>query len=250
MGIFGNFFRNKAREAVASVNDKPEGKFAMAVPLGLVPGSIYTVPEIELAVAQTEGSFVSNLKGDYVVKTVGKSKIFALDVYTVRFDDPTFFVQVVCTANNHKDVLQMRLFDLYKTITPQSVVDWEFWLGGVKRDESGAIMYDAMGRAIKGEPALIGYPPFQIDEPQATVYNRQWPSTVDEPQKVTELVEDATGSQTQIKHECMEYARKLSNAKDATVEYLFVTALGDKGQVQVYLGFDLDITNQKIISVA
>lgn len=250
MSIFGNFFRKKAHQVVDSVNNQPEGKFSMITPLGLVPGSIYTVPEIELAVAQAEGSLVSNLKGDYVITSVGKSKIFALDVYTVRFDDPTFFVQVVCTANKPKDVLQMRLFDLYKTITPQSVVDWEFWLGGVKRDESGAIMYDALGRSIKGEPALIGYPQFQIDEPQVTVYNRQWPSTVDEPLKVTELVEDATGNKTHIKHECMEYARKLTTNNDATVEYLFVTALGDKGQVQVYLGFDLDVSNQKIISVA
>lgn len=250
MSIFSRFFRNKTTQAVAATIDRPPVRTRVPVPFGLNPGSIYTVPVVELAVAQADGSMLQIPQGDLVVHQVGKSRLFGLDVYTIWFEGQECFLQAVCEPNNLTKIKQLRMFGLYKKITPQSVPDWEFWLGGIQRDERGHPVYDVAGKPMKGEAALIGYPQFQIDEPRIAMYNRQWPSAQNEPIQVVETVEDNTGKQILIKHECMEYARNLTTHKDSTVEYLFVTARGDIGEVQVYLGLDLDPTNQTIISVA
>ncbi len=245
-GILSKIFRKKVAEATT---EAPQ-RVLVKSPLGMSPGSVWSVPDLDLAVAKSDGSLIGDISGDQIVRSVGHLSLFGLDVYHVRFSDTESFVQAVTQNGNIANVKQLRLFTHNATVTPSSRDEWEFWLGRLDRDQHGNVVRDSSGRSMIVEPGLIGGDAFQIDGPPAAVYTRQWSSQDNQAVKFKEIIQDGTGSITALVHEGMEYARRLSDDQTSTVEYLFATAHGDQGHVKVYVGIDIDPTNQRVISVA
>jgi len=212
-------------------------------------GSIFELPEIDLALAQTDGSIIKLPKSNQIVAAVGKYTLFGMNVFNCYFGDGKTYVQLI--TKNGVDVLDARLWCSNSEILPQSTEEWEFWLGSYKKDENGNLERDESGKGIKAESGLIGWHQFQVDGPPSIIYNRLWspgPEGID-PIDYTETITDRSGTTSIVRHEGMEYYRNLTNAKDSLSEFLLATVTqGDEGaSVNVFIGIPLDRQNMKIL---
>lgn len=234
IGILSRIFARK-------VSDTPPPRPIMQVPLGLSPGSVWSPPALDIELARAEGGLIGELAGDLIVDRVGRFGLFGMDVWHIRFQDDDSLLQVVTQGSNMENIKQLRVFTLHATVTPVSREDWEFWLGRSVRD--------AAGTATLAEVGLIGGSAFQIDGPPPAAYNRQWPGHGDQAVRFEEIIEDGKGNRDILVHQGMEYARRLGDAQDSTVEYLYAVAHGARGHVKVHLGIDLDPGTQRVISL-
>lgn len=242
-GILSRIFSRKVKQAASAEPQRP----IMMVPLGMSPGSVWSPPDLDIEMARSEGGLIAALPADLIVDRVGRCTLFGLDVWHLRFRDHDALLQIVTQQGNMDNIKQLRIFALHATVTPVSKDDWEFWLGRTEKDHSGRVSRDSFGSAIMAEPGLIGGPAFQIDGPPPAVYNRQWPGHGDKAVRFEEIIEDGPGNREVLVHEGMEYARRLGDAADSTVEYLYAVAHGSRGHVKVYLGIDLDPGAQRVI---
>lgn len=245
LGILSRIFARKVSEKVTADPPRP----VMVVPLGLSPGSVWTVPDLELELARSDGSLIKAPRGDLIVGKVGRGTLFGMDVWHIRFKGEDTILQVVTQGGNLDKVQQLRVFGLHATVTPATRNDWEFWLGRARRDQEGRAMRDPQGGVVMAEPGLIGGDAFQIDGPPPAVYNRQWPGHGDKAVRFEETIEDEDLNRQVLVHEGMEYARYLGESQGSTVEYLYAVAHGALGHVKIYLGIDLDPGTQKVISL-
>jgi Protein of unknown function (DUF2491) len=220
-------------------------------PLGMHQGSVVTLSEIDTALAAADGSICLMPKGSQVVHAVGKYSLWGRDVYHCYFGSTGEFVQLI-TAADSQTVLQARYWHLRSEIQPITGEEWEFWLGSWQKDERGEFIRDNKGVAIKKEDGLIGFPQFQVDTVPAIVYDREWQagSNAVDPVKFTETLLDASGHKHYIKHEAMEYSRKLSNDADSKVESLLASVVEDKGgaSINIWIGIPLDYTAIKVLA--
>lgn len=246
--MFGILSRIFARKVSDKVSSEPP-RAIMQVPLGLSPGSVWSPPALDIELARAEDGLIGELAGDLIVDRVGRFGLFGLDVWHLRFQDDGSLLQVVTQPGNMENIKQLRIFTLHATVTPASREDWEFWLGRSVKDADGRVSRDHTGTAVLAEPGLIGGDAFQIDGPPPAVYNRQWPGHGDRAVRFEEIIEDAKGNREVLVHEGMEYARRLGDAQDSTVEYLYAVAHGARGHVKVYVGIDLDPGAQRVISL-
>lgn len=246
MGFFKNLFRRKFEKVSATREPKLD---PISAPLGLCPGSVWSPPDLEISLASADGGLIQPFSGDQIVESVGKTNLFGLDVYNIYFRGSAAFVQVVTSAGRMDDVKQLRIFTRYAEVVPSTVQDIELWLGKLDRDASGKVIRDFAGNSRLVEPGLIGGDAFQIDGPPPRIYNRQWNTTDDRAVKFNEFKQAPEGS-TVVSHESMEYARRLADDPNGIAEYLFATFIGAQGRVMIYIGIDLDPSNQRIISVA
>jgi hypothetical protein len=203
-------------------------------PLDLHPGSLVTIPDIDLTLAQADGSLVPNVEITQTVTAVSKFKIFDLDVYHSYLSDEKSFIRTVADGLHIKEVT---FFVQHDEVLPQTQDDWNFWLG----------TYNANGPV---EGGLIGWPQFQIDKPTPTVYDRSWKlgDSAIKPVEFFETIVDTADKNTYIKNQAMEYNRKLS---EDTYEYLLVTLAqcGNEASVDIYVGVPLNAANIKVLAV-
>ena len=75
-------------------------------------------------------------------------------------------------------------------------------------------------------------------------------STAIDPVKYTEVLLDASGQKHYIKHEAMEYSRKLSADADSKVESLLASVVEDNGSasINIWIGIPLDHTAIKVLA--
>jgi hypothetical protein len=247
MGLL-NIFKTVMKNNVNRDQAKPIIK--TLTPLGLHQGSVVTLPEVDLALAEADGSICPPPKGTMVVSAVGKYSLFNMDVYHCYFGYQGTYVQLV-TKPGSQTVEQARYWNLRSEIQPTSQEDWEFWLGSWQKDEHGEFVRDSHGIAIKKEDGLIGFPQFQVDTNPPIIYDREWnPGTASvNPIKITEKVLDVTGQEHYIKHEAMEYSRKLSADADSKVESLLASVVEDDSgaSINVFIGIPLDHTAIKVL---
>lgn len=219
-------------------------------PLGLHQGSIVTMPDIELALAQVDGSLIKPVSGNQIVKAVGYYRLFNRTVYHAYLDDGSNYLQIVTDAANN--VTEVKIWTSYAEINPQSEQDWEFWLGSWQKNEQGNYIRDVNGIAIRKEFGLIGWTQFQVGGPPASVYNRSWlpSSTGIDPVKFIENIIDSQGNCSVISHEAVEYNRQLTEAADSTVESLLasVSQTESEASINIFVGIAVDYTNLKIIA--
>ena len=221
----------KTLKRVVGLGEKPQavGIDRTDHPLDFHPGSLVTIPEVDILMAQADGSRIANVNSNQTVISMSHFKLFGLDVYHSYLSDETSFIRTVADGLHVKEV---NLFCRHDRIEPQTPEDWAFWLGG---HNSNGIW----------ESGLIGWDQFQIDNPEPTVYDKSWQSR---PVEINERAIDSSGKNRYIKREAMEYNRSLNeNLK----EYLLAT-LADNGieaSVDIYIGIPLNASNIKVLAV-
>ena len=221
-------------------------------PMGLRQGSIVTMPEIDIALAQADGSLINVPGGNQTVVAVGTFELFGLSVYNVYLNEKTF-LQLV-TKFGSQDVQSLNLWSSYAEIIPTSVDEWEFWLGSWQKSPTGEFLRDSNGVAYRKDWGLIGWPSFQIDGPPPIVYGRTWlPSNEGiDPVKFTESIRDVNGDVTIVKHEAVEYSRALTPDNTNTiVESLLasVSSQNDSASVNIWIGIPINKDSIAIIGV-
>ena len=93
-------------------------------PLGMHQGSAVVLPDIDVALAQADGSIINVPSGTQIISAVGHYSMWNLNIYRSYFGDGSSYIQ---TAVNHaKKVVDCRLWSDHGEILPQSVADWEF----------------------------------------------------------------------------------------------------------------------------
>ena len=120
-----------------------------AVPLNLHQGSAVQLPDLDLALAQADGSILPNVLGSQTITAVGKMRIFNLDVFHSYLADGTSFIRTVADGYNVKDVT---LFTNKDEIIPATNEDWEFWLGRYQEMTDGSSTL-----AEAGFPGFVDY---------------------------------------------------------------------------------------------
>lgn len=220
-------------------------------PLGAHQGSVVTLPEIDFALAEADGSICVPPSGTLVVTAVGKYILFGLDVYHCYFGYEGAFLQLVTKANN-MNVEQARYFHLRSEIQPRNSQEWEFWLGSWQKNDQGEFLRDGNGIAIKLEEGLIGFPQFQVDTNPPLIYDREWQPGAGSvnPVKITEKVLDVSGQTHYIKREAMEYSRSLSDNDPTKVESLLACVVEDNNSasVNIFIGIQLEHAAIKVLS--
>ena len=220
-------------------------------PAGLHQGSIFELPDVEIALAQADGSIIRPPSGAQVVSAVGTMRLFGLDIYNAYLTDGTSYVQLVTDGGPNGKIVQARLWCSNAEVLPQTQQDWEWWLGSYQRDANGDFIRDANGVAVRADWGTIGWPQFQIDGPPAAVYNRTWSPGSEgiDPVTYTEVITDAAGAHTWVNHEAMEYHRTLNDMADSTNELVLVSVAQEptSASVNVFVGLELHPQDLKII---
>jgi hypothetical protein len=220
-------------------------------PLNLSQGAVVDLPDVDIALAQVDGSIISVPSGTQLVISVGTYRKWGLTVHNCYLSNGSSFIQLVTDAKGK--IVECKLWSSHNQteILPQTVEDWEFWLGSYHKDADGGFIRDAQGRAIRREYGLIGWPQFQVDGPPAIVYNRAWSPSEEgvDPVGYTEIITDDQGRSVTVKHEAMEYARRLTDAADAVTESLLATMVQDQdgAAVNIFIGIPLDHQTLKIL---
>jgi hypothetical protein len=218
------------------------------VPLGLHQASLVDLPDIDIALAQADGSVINPPTGQQIITAVGTYHKWGLDIFNCYLGDGRSYIQLVSKGGK---LTEARLWCSRDEILPQSSEDWEFWLGSWQRDAQGDFLRDKLGQALRKEWGLIGWPQFRVDGPPAIMYNRAWSPGTDgvAPVAYTETILDAQGNTTTVKHEAMEYHRSLTDAADAVTESLLATMVQDSegASVNLFIGIPLDHQNLKVL---
>jgi len=244
ISILGRMIQKRTETPAASV-------IRTDTPLGLHQGSTVDLPDVDIALAQVNGSIITVPFTTQVVISVGTYRKWGLTVHNCYLSDGSSFIQLVTDANGK--IVESKLWCSHNQteILPQTVEDWEFWLGSYQKDANGDFVRDSQGRAIRREYGLIGWPQFQVDGPPAVVYNRAWSPGEEgvEPVEYTEIIVDDQGRSVTVKHEAMEYARRLADTADAVTESLLATMVQDQGvaAMNIFVGIPLDHQNLKIL---
>lgn len=243
-----NILKTVMKNNIGRDQTKPLAK--TLTPLGMHQGSVVTLPELDLALAEVDGSICELPKGTMVVSAIGKYSLFDMDIYHCYFGYQGVFLRLV-TKPNSMDVEEATYFHLRSEIQPATIEDWEFWLGSWQKDENGEFIRDSNGIAIKKDDGLIGFPQFQVDTDPPLIYDRDWkPSDVSiDPIKVTESVLDVTGQTHYIKREVMEYSRKLSTDENSRSERLLASVVKDDNSaaICIFIGVQLDHAAIKVL---
>lgn len=223
-------------------------------PMGMHQGSIVELPDIDIALAQADSSIIKAPAGTQVITAVGSYKLFGIDVYHAYLNDGKSYIQLVSKGGPTGLVQEARLWSNHQEIEPQSVEDWEFWIGNYQKDLNGQFRRDINSQPIRNEFGLIGWPQFQIDGPPQLLYNRTWspnsPEGMD-PVEYNETITDGDGNSFRLKHEACEYYRYLTEANDAVVESLLASMVQQDdgtGFIDIMIGIPLDHTNLKVLS--
>lgn len=225
-------------------------QFHTTVPLGLTQGSIVSLPDLDLVLAQANGSIVPDVPSTQTVKAVGITVLFGLTIYNCYLSDGKTFIQLITDKNQPSKVTSTRLFVSRDEILPQSIEDWEFWLDKYSKDLEGNFVRDSNGIAIVEEAGLIGFPEFQIDGTPPIIFAKSWSTGTKSRVTHTENIIDCNGITVVVKHESAEYFRALEDG--STNEHLFVTVSEVKNasdsSVNIFVGIDIDAAKLKIIT--
>ena len=222
-------------------------------PMSLYQGSVVTLPTVDLALAQVDGSLLTPPVGDQIVTAVGWYTLFDHLIYHVYLGDGTSYLQLVMNGTGQPGdrVAQVRLWTSRAEVLPQTTADWEFWLGSYVKDADGALVRDAWGKTTLQESGLIGWPQFQIDNPQ-TIYDRAWQSGPEgiAPVAYTETIQSADSLVSQIRHESCEYFRNLGDPSQPTVESLLASLNQTNGaaSVNIWIGIELDASAIRVLA--
>lgn len=237
-----------ARKRIQNLTNTEFSPIKTPTPLNMHQGSVVNLPDVDIALAQADGSIIKAPSGTQIVTAVGVYTLFGMKVYNSYLNDGASFIQTV-TKNN---VLQeARLFSSYAEIVPQTVEEWEFWLGSYEKDENGEFIRDGNGIAICKEAGLIGWNQFQIDGPPQIVYNKTWNTPSNESTvEYREVITDSTGSTTVVEHESMEYYRSLTGNSNTVVESLLagMAKQNQDASVNIFIGIPLDIQYLSVIA--
>lgn len=220
-----------------------------AVPLLLHQGSVVNLPELDITLAQADGSCFPNIEPNQTIVAVGEFQVFQVSVYHAYLSDGKSFLRVV-----GDNVQELALFTTRDEIMPRTTEDWEFWLGKYQKDDAGQWVKDSYGQAILAEAGLIGWPQFEISKglnaPESIVFERAWnPGTNGiEPVSFKEVLTDNEGKRIYVKHECMEYSRALNeNTRDILLASLAQS--GDDASVNIFVGIPLNPAHLKVLAV-
>jgi len=250
MGLI-NILQNIARKKLSS-GDSNKPLVITNAPLGLHQGSVVSMPDIDLALAQVDGSIINAPKGDQIVTAIGQYSLFGKRIYNAYLGDGSSYIRVVTGSGSMTTVEEVTLWCSNAEILPHSVEDWEFWLGSYQKDASGEFIRGEDGVALRNEYGLIGWNQFQIDGPPPAIYDRAWMQSdggVD-PIAYTETITDSFGGLTTVKHEAMEYQRKLTESDSSTVESLYASMSQtiDGASVNVFIGLGIQFANLKVLA--
>jgi hypothetical protein len=222
------------------------------VPLNLHQGSAVTLPDLDIALAQSDGSIIPNVTSKQTIAAVGTTRLFDLNVFHSYLSDGTSFLRTI--ADNAGNVKEVTLFTNKDEVIPQTKEDWEFWLGTYQKDGANQFVRDSAGKPIMAEFGLIGWPSFQIDGPPPIVYNRAWGASSEgiEPTSYTETIIGLDGSRTVVGHEGMEYSRVLGTAPNLVTEDLMVSLaqIGNQASVSIYIGIPLNIKDLGVLAAS
>ena len=240
-----------------TTKNKPPASVKTTTPLGMHQGSTVILPEVDIALAQVDGSIVKFPSGPQIVYAVGKYTLFGVSAYNVYFGNNTF-IRLITVNNN---VEEAYLFSSHAEVLPQSQEEWEFWLGRYK-DSSGNVVRDENGNPIIQEYGLIGFPAFQIDGPPQLIYNRNWYKNLADsimPVNYTEVILDNGGNTVTVNHEACEYVRKVKSDDPTSIDECLLATMtmktGDninetgESSVNIFVGIRLDIKSIKVLSV-
>ena len=209
-----------------------------AVPMNLHQGSAVTFGDLDLVLAQADGSIVPTVESNQTVSAVGTYKLFGFDIYHCYLSDGKTFLRL--TAKNNQ-VHEAHLFVSRDEIIPESKEDWEFWLGKYDRPDPTKPLIFSTG--------LIGWPQFQVDGTTPVVYNRSWVKSSEgvEPVTYTGTITDSMGNVNRVKHEGMEYGRLLT---ESSSESLLVSLAQVSGQasVDIFVGIPLNLKDIKVFA--
>lgn len=249
--LIKNVAAAKFDRATAGPEHKPQRTL---VPLGLHQGSAVQIPDLDIALAQADGSIIPSVNATQTITAVGRQSIFGMNVYHCYLSDGKSFLRVVA---KNLEVQDVQLFVARDEVVPQSKEDWEFWLGRYQRQvirENDGEMARDPGRSVLIEAGLIGWPQFQVDGPPAIQYNRAWnPGTEGiEPIEYNETIVDSMGESTRVKHEGMEYVRQIGGGENPTTELLLVSmaSCGNDASVDIFVGIPLNIRDLKVLAAS
>jgi hypothetical protein len=227
-------------------------KHSPGIPLNLHQGSVVTLPDLDIALAQADGSIIPNVIGKQTIAAVGIMELFGFIVYNSYLQDGTSFLRTI--VDKQGNVKEVALFTNKDEITPQTKEDWEFWLGSYQKDATGQFVRDSAGYPILAEAGLIGWNQFQIDGPPTIVYDRSWmqSQTGIEPISYTESITNNTGQIIILKHEGMEYSRIIGQEPTTIIEDLLVhmSQFNDEASINIYIGIPLNITDIKVLATS
>jgi hypothetical protein len=222
------------------------------VPLNLHQGSAVTLPDLDIALAQSDGSILPNVTSKQTIIAVGTMKLFDLNVYHSYLSDGTSFLRTI--ADRVGNVKEVTLFTNKDEIIPQTQEDWEFWLGSYQKDGAGQFVRDSSGATIIAEYGLIGWNAFSVDGPPQIIYDRAWGASDKgiEPISYTETIVGLDGSRNVVGHEGMEYSRVLGTEPNLITEDLMVSLaqIGNQASVNIYVGIPLNIKDLQVLAAS
>lgn len=229
-----SLFKTLRRMTGLEKQSTPVGQDRNDHPLDMHPGSLVTIPEIDLVLAESEGSILPKITGNQTVTAMGQYQLFGLDVFHSYLSQDGAFIRTVAKGDK---VMECAIFVRRDRIEPQSEEDWAFWLGHYHDGDFA-------------EAGLIGWPQFQVDDPEKIIYDRSWNPSVSGIKPITfmETVTHKSELREMVNHEAMEYSRRLSTD---IVETIFVTLAhsGNQASVDIYVGIPLNVNNLKVLAV-
>ena len=200
--------------------DKPPATYSKVnvtqdVPFNLCQGSLVELPQLEIALAQAEGSLIKAPESNDKIIAVGSYRLLNHEVFHSYLSDGKSFLRTI------KGTDEVYLFTPQDEIFPANSEDWDFWLN----DKEG----------------LIGWSQFQVDNNTPIVYNREW-------DKVN-FVEDmrTLTNQQGIIHEGCEYARILSSGTQESLLVYTSQGSGYETSVNIFIGIPLPSKDVKVL---
>ncbi len=195
------------------------------------PGGYVKVGETALVLAEANGSDVpDSLGGMHSVQSVGRFKLYGMDVERAYFDGGKSFVEHAPPGAG-SDAPQIRVYREVESRNPANDDDWAFFMGGKGSD--GAEVEGMVGAATANLP------------PTGHDWFRSWGEgdAAVPPVRFMERVQDATGAATRREFEVMHYHREIGRGPGGKpmFEYAYFGKVEDDSSaaVKVWVGIDV-----------
>jgi hypothetical protein len=247
-GFYRAFAAAQAAKLAAALRSMREPRIDDKLPYGLrIGGSVLFENEIPFIIAQAAGHRVARPAGGVAkIAAWGRMPADGNMIHRFYLDDPgeEIFLQAVTGADGQPIAGELRLFRLFREITPATEEEWTVWLPANPDDPN--------------ERYLVGYRQLDVPDaadparPQAS-YFRMWPQGG--PDQVAPIIlaeqlnADPYGSDTvTVMHRAMLYGRALPRPASLPAEtplpeelvWLQVSEYPDRAMVRLCAGLALD----------
>jgi hypothetical protein len=246
-GFYRAFAAAQAAKLAAAFRPRPGPRIDDNLPYGLrIGGSVLFENEVPFIIAAGAGHLVAKPEGS-VAKIVAYGRMAAAGntihrCYLDAEEGEESFLQAISSPDGQPIAGELRLFRLFREITPATQEEWSVWLPANPDDPN--------------ERYLVGYR--QLDVPDAADASRVQAS-YEQVASITleeRLSADPFGSETTVvMHQAMLYGRALPRPATMPLDtplpeelvWLQVSEYPDRAMVQLYAGLALEPGDVRVV---